>query len=38
MLKLIPKPEPGEYAPYAITYIGLLPDDGQVSEAPGGQP
>jgi hypothetical protein len=30
MLKLIPKPEPGEYAPYAITYIGLLPDDGQV--------
>ena len=26
----IPKPEPGEYAPYAIEYINLLPDDGQV--------
>jgi len=22
----------GEYAPYAIQYIGLLPDDGQVLE------
>lgn len=26
----IPKPQPGEYAPYAIMYIDLLPDDGQV--------
>ncbi|NUM44402.1 MAG: DinB family protein [Anaerolineales bacterium] len=26
----IPKPERGEYAPYAIMYIDLLPDDGQV--------
>jgi hypothetical protein len=25
----IPKPQPGEYAPYAIMYIDLLPDDGQ---------
>lgn len=24
----IPKPQPGEYAPYAIMYIDLLPDDG----------
>lgn len=30
MTKLIPKPEAGEYAPYAIMYIGLLPDDGLV--------
>ncbi|MCK6627156.1 MAG: DinB family protein [Anaerolineae bacterium] len=29
-MKLIPKPQSGEYAPYAIMYIGLLPDDGQV--------
>lgn len=29
-MKAIPKPETGEYAPYAIMYIGLLPDDGQV--------
>jgi uncharacterized damage-inducible protein DinB len=29
-LKRIPKPEAGEYAPYAIMYIGLLPDDGLV--------
>ncbi len=29
-MKIIPKPETGEYAPYAIMYIGLLPDDGQV--------
>jgi uncharacterized damage-inducible protein DinB len=28
--KRIPKPEEGEYAPYAIMYIGLLPDDGLV--------
>jgi hypothetical protein len=26
----INKPQPGEYAPYAIQYIGLLPDDGLV--------
>lgn len=26
----IEKPEEGEYAPYAIRYIGLLPDDGLV--------
>ena len=29
-MKLIPKPEVGEYAPYAIMYIDLLPDDGLV--------
>lgn len=29
-LKLIPKPVEGEYNPYTIMYIGLLPDDGQV--------
>jgi uncharacterized damage-inducible protein DinB len=29
-LRLIPKPEVGEYAPYAIMYIDLLPDDGRV--------
>jgi len=29
-MKLIEKPQPGEYAPYAIMYIGLLPDDGLV--------
>ena len=28
--RLIPKPEEGEYAPYAIMYIDLLPDDGRV--------
>lgn len=28
--RLIPKPEEGEYAPYTIMYIGLLPDDGHV--------
>jgi hypothetical protein len=27
---LIPKPRPGEYAPYTLAYIGLVPDDGQV--------
>ena len=26
------KPKEGEYAPYAIQYIGLLPDDGMVLE------
>jgi uncharacterized damage-inducible protein DinB len=30
MEKRIPKPEEGEYAPYAIMYIRLLPDDGLV--------
>lgn len=29
-LKIIQKPETGEYAPYAIMYIDLLPDDGLV--------
>lgn len=28
--KIIPKPLEGEYAPYTIMYIGLLPDDGLV--------
>lgn len=28
--RLIPKPEAGEFAPYTIMYIGLLPDDGRV--------
>jgi uncharacterized damage-inducible protein DinB len=27
-LQKISKPTPGEYAPYTIMYIGLLPDDG----------
>ena len=29
-MKIIPKPEPNEYAPYTIMYIGLLPDDGLI--------
>jgi uncharacterized damage-inducible protein DinB len=29
-MKKIEKPREGEYAPYAIMYIGLLPDDGWV--------
>ena len=29
-MKIIPKPEPAEYAPYVIMYIGLLPDDGLI--------
>ncbi len=29
-MKMIPRPLEGEYAPYAIMYIGLLPDDGLV--------
>jgi uncharacterized damage-inducible protein DinB len=29
-MKKIEKPKEGEYAPYAIRYIGLLPDDGLV--------
>ena len=32
VLKLIAKPMAGEYAPYTIMYIGLLPDDGLVLE------
>ena len=29
-MRKIPKPKEGEYAPYTIMYIGLLPDDGLV--------
>ena len=29
-MRHIPKPEPGEYDPYAIEYFNLIPDDGQV--------
>jgi uncharacterized damage-inducible protein DinB len=29
-MTLIPKPQPGEYAPYTIMYIRLVPDDGLV--------
>ena len=29
-MKMITKPEDGEYAPYTIMYIGLLPDDGLI--------
>ncbi|HKP72560.1 MAG TPA: DinB family protein [Pyrinomonadaceae bacterium] len=29
-MKNIEKPEEGEYAPYTMMYIGLLPDDGHV--------
>lgn len=31
-MKLISKPDAGEYAPYAAIYIGLLPDDGLILE------
>jgi uncharacterized damage-inducible protein DinB len=31
-MNVIPKPQPGEYAPYAVMYVALLPDDGQVLE------
>jgi uncharacterized damage-inducible protein DinB len=31
-MRNIPKPATGEYAPYAIMYIDLLPDDGRVLE------
>ena len=31
-MRTIPKPEPSEYAPYVITYISLLPDDGLILE------
>jgi len=30
MSRLIPKPNVGEYAPYTIMYISLLPDDGRI--------
>jgi uncharacterized damage-inducible protein DinB len=29
-MRKIPKPLPGEFAPYASMYIGLLPDDGLI--------
>ncbi len=29
-MKIIDKPKPGEFAPYASMYIDLLPDDGLV--------
>jgi len=29
-MTLIPKPQPGEYAPYTIAYLGLVPDDGLI--------
>jgi uncharacterized damage-inducible protein DinB len=29
-MRLIPKPEPGEFAPYTAMYIDLLPDDGRI--------
>jgi uncharacterized damage-inducible protein DinB len=31
-MRTIPKPEPGEYPPYAKMYIDLLPDDGLLLE------
>lgn len=31
-MRMIPKPEPNEYAPYVIMYISLLPDDGRIVE------
>jgi uncharacterized damage-inducible protein DinB len=31
-MRLIPKPEPTEYALYVISYISLLPDDGRILE------
>jgi uncharacterized damage-inducible protein DinB len=30
MMRIISKPGVGEYAPYTLMYIGLLPDDGRV--------
>mgnify|MGYP007004715633 CR=1 FL=1 len=30
MLSSIPHPEEGEYTPYTITYISLVPDDGEI--------
>ncbi|MEO8609683.1 MAG: DinB family protein [Chloroflexota bacterium] len=35
-MRKIPKPAAGEYAPYAIMYIGLLPDDELVLDHLGG--
>lgn len=32
MTRRIPKPQPGEYPPYARMYIDLLPDDGRLLE------
>ncbi len=29
-MKLIPKPDVGEYVPYTIMYIDLLPNDGRI--------
>jgi uncharacterized damage-inducible protein DinB len=29
-MKFIPKPQEGEYPPYAVMYIRLLPDDGRI--------
>ena len=29
-MRVIPKPQPNEYDPYAIIYIKLLPDDGLI--------
>ena len=29
-MRRIPKPQPGEYPPYADMYIRLLPDDGRI--------
>ncbi len=29
-MNLIPKPQPGEYAPYALMYMDLIPNDGRV--------
>jgi hypothetical protein len=33
LVRRIEKPKEGEYPPYAIMYIGLLPDDGLVLKA-----
>lgn len=30
MTHIIPKPEPGEYAPYTVMYFDVIPDDGLV--------
>ena len=30
MTRLIPKPRPGEFAPYTMMYFDLIPDDGRV--------
>jgi uncharacterized damage-inducible protein DinB len=31
-MRLIPKPRPGEYPPYASMYLDLLPDDGRLRQ------